>query len=463
MKKISAWLIALLIFATAGAAAQSKLAKWPLKVSPNGRFLVDADGKPFFWLGDTAWELFHRCDREEVKLYLDNRKAKGFTVIQAVALAEIDGLRTPNMEGEIPLIDYDASKPNEKYWKYVDWVIDEAAARGLYIGLLPTWGDKLNIAWGKGPIIFTVDNAEAYGRWIGNRYKDKKNIIWILGGDRNPRTETHQQVWRNMAKGLIAGVGGADNALITFHPQASKPGGSSNWFHHDDWLDFNMHQTGHCHDANGYKKIQFDYMQYPVKPTMDGEPAYEEIPVCFDVNKGFNNAFDVRRKAYWHTFYGGFGHTYGNAAIWQMYLKGRERNHYPLRSWKESLDLPGATQMKHLKNLLLSRPFLTRIPDQSVIASENAEDTVHIAATRDSAGNYLMVYVPVARAFKVNTAKLKAGNINGWWYDPRTGKATPTGKLNRQPIMEFTPPTNTDDWILVLDNAAAKYAAPGKI
>src|SRR6187455_945259 len=84
-----------------------------LSVSDNKRYLVTKDGKPFFWLGDTAWELFHRLTREEADKYLKNRADNGFTVIQAVALAELDGLRVPNAYGEIPLEDFDPTRPRD--------------------------------------------------------------------------------------------------------------------------------------------------------------------------------------------------------------------------------------------------------------------------------------------------------------------------------------------------------------
>ncbi|MBX5439675.1 MAG: DUF4038 domain-containing protein, partial [Thermoflavifilum sp.] len=114
-----------------------------LRVSDNHRYLVYADGEPFFWLGDTAWELFHRLSRDSCLMYLDDRAAKGFTVIQAVILAELDGLHTPNAEGHLPLIGDDPGRPDERYFEDVDWVIEQAARRGLYIAILPTWGDKV--------------------------------------------------------------------------------------------------------------------------------------------------------------------------------------------------------------------------------------------------------------------------------------------------------------------------------
>ena len=152
-----------------------------LKVSANHRFLVDESGAPFFWLGDTAWELFHRLTREESEDYLENRRQKGFNVIQAVALAEFDGLRVPNAYGEVPFFDLDPARPNEAYFTHLDWVIARAAQKGLYIGLLPTWGDKVNRMWGAGPQVFDQASARAYGAWIGRRYRQAANIIWILG------------------------------------------------------------------------------------------------------------------------------------------------------------------------------------------------------------------------------------------------------------------------------------------
>ena len=73
--------------------AQTPFRNGPLKVADNHRYLVHQNGTPFFWLGDTAWELFHRLNREEADQYLKRRAEQGFTVVQAVALAEFDGLK----------------------------------------------------------------------------------------------------------------------------------------------------------------------------------------------------------------------------------------------------------------------------------------------------------------------------------------------------------------------------------
>ena len=172
---------------------------------PNSRrYLVTEKGEPFFYLGDTAWELFHRLTREEAEFYLKDRAAKGFTVIQAVVLAEFDGLNTPNAEGHKPLHNNDPTQPNEAYFDLVDWVVNKAEELGLYIGMLPTWGDKVNKKWGVGPEIFTPENAKVYSEFLGRRYRGKP-IIWVLGGDRPIESERHLQIWRAMAEGLRKG------------------------------------------------------------------------------------------------------------------------------------------------------------------------------------------------------------------------------------------------------------------
>src|SRR5690242_2224692 len=114
-----------------------------VKVSGNGRFLIRADGSPFPWFADTAWELFHRLTRGEAAFYLEKRARQGFTLIQAVVLAEFEGIRHPNAYGDCALIEADPTRPNERYFRHVDWVVDQANALGLMVGMLPTWGDKV--------------------------------------------------------------------------------------------------------------------------------------------------------------------------------------------------------------------------------------------------------------------------------------------------------------------------------
>jgi hypothetical protein len=426
----------------------------PLKVSPNQRYLVHADGTPFYWLGDTAWELFHRLKREEADTYLKNRFDKGYTVIQAVVLAEIDGLGDPNPYGEIPLENNDPTKPREAYFKHVDYIVDKAAELGLYIAMLPTWGDKLfKDRWGKGPEIFNTSNAKTYGEWIGNRYKDRKNIIWVLGGDRNPRDQNDIEVWRAMAAGIETAVGGADKALMTYHPQPNDfaDGGAGKWFHNDAWFDFNMFQTGHCRENNVYDRIQVSYKRTPIKPCIDGESIYENHPVCFNSKDlGISSAYDVRKYAWLDVFAGAFGNTYGCHDIWQMYGGGRAPVNGANIPWDKAIELPAAGQMQHLRRLIESRPMLERVPNQALIVSaRNANDRIQATSGK----NYAFIYSAQGKEISVKLGLIAGTKVKATWYNPRDGKSTDAGEAANKGIKVYKAPTSGygQDWCLVLD------------
>ncbi len=438
-----------------------------LKISDNKRFLVTSDGKPFFYLGDTAWELFHRLSREDAERYLDKRAKQGFTVIQAVAIAEFDGLTAPNAYGDLPFDDLDLARPNKNYWAHVDYVVDKANARGLIVGFLPTWGSYWHDKVKDGKPLFTKENAGSYGEWLGKRYKDK-GLIWILGGDRGIDNDDQKEILRALARGLRKGDGGTH--LITLHPPGGS--GSSKWFHDEDWLDFNMRQNGHVAEYDRYSQTRADYDRKPIKPVLDGEPLYEDHPLSFNAKGlGHSTAADVRRPLYWDLFSGAFGHTYGNHCVWQMWNPDRKPINDPLLPWTEAMDQPGANQMQHARHLLESRPFLSRIPDDSLIVTDRVATSVpgagryRFVGTRDASGSYGMVYAPIGRAFKVHMDKITGPKVKAWWFNPRTGKATAIGEFPNTGEVEFVPPDKGEllDWILVLDDVAKQFPPPGEI
>jgi hypothetical protein len=430
-----------------------------LKVCENHRFLCTADGRPFFYLADTAWELFHRLDRRQAIEYLDTRAAQGFTAIQAVALAELDGVTDPNAYGKLPLIDKDPTRPAtagpQSYWDHVDYIVDQANARGLYIAMLPAWG-----RWVNNDNVLTPANAGTYGEFLGKRY-GRKGIIWILGGDRNPTG--FEATWRALARGIAIGVSGKedyDAVLMSFHPRGGDT--SSTWFHTDPWLDFNMHQTGHglAETVMSWAKIAKDYARTPVKPVLDGEPLYEDHPLAFR-SREFGYSFDahVRQRAYWDVFSGACGHTYGNHAVWQMYTAGRKPVNGPLFYWNEAIHRPGAAEMQYLRALIEARPYLSRVPDQSLIANA-LEGADHIAATRGD--GYALIYSAQGRKFTVDMAKLPGARVKAAWYNPRDGAMTDAGAFDNTGTHEFACPSEGfgSDWVLVLDDAARDFPKP---
>src|SRR5215213_5146352 len=421
-----------------------------LRVSDNRRFLVRDDDTPFFYLGDTAWALFQRLDLAEATRYLEDRAAKSFSVIQAVALSEFDGLRVPNRYGDLPLHGCDPLRLNEAYFRHVDAVIDVAAKLGLVVGLLPTWGDKVGpLKWGVGPEVFTAENAARYGEFLGARYRDQP-IIWILGGDRNPDSPQRAAIWRAMAAGVKRGDSGRH--LITYHPMGVYS--SSSFFPGEDWLDFNTLQSSHMvWDRDNYNFIRQDYDFVPPKPCMDGEPNYEDMPVAMLPENGYFGAYDVRKAAYWALFAGAHGHTYGANGVFQFW-NGTDRDVFnPRKPWHAAIALPGASQMQYVRQLLEARSPLDRIPDQSLLLSNPGLGTCHTRATRAADGSYALIYSAAGEPFTLDLGKLCGPALIGSWHDPRTGIAHVLGRFPASGTFTFSPPSRgvDNDWVLALD------------
>ncbi|PHQ59302.1 MAG: hypothetical protein COC08_08960 [Maribacter sp.] len=437
-----------------------------LKVSDNDRYLVTDDDKPFFWLADTAWELFHRLSITEAETYLKTRKAQGFTVIQAVILAEINGLTTPTPEGDFPLIDQDVARPNEDYFKKVDKIIKIAASYGLYMAVLPTWGshaqdvehylfDNLNL--------FNKDNAYQYGKFLGERYKEQCNVVWVLGGDRMP--ESTEKIWTPMAKGLNAGSGGQQ--LLTYHPNGIHS--TVEFSEKFPWLGFHSFQSGHSQENYPvYTMVAAAYTKRPTMPVLNMEPSYEYIGKGFNPINGYYTDYDSRKAAYWSVFAGAFGHTYGHNCVWQMWSSKHRPILYADIPWYKAIHSVGSYQMHHIKDLMLSRPFKSRIPDQSIILSDIGIQSDYTCATRDgnlgkNDATYIMVYLPVIKNFKINTTVISGKKIKVWWFNPRNGIAFFQGEYDNTGTFSQIWGNRIDknmggpDWVLVIDDATKKY------
>lgn len=434
--------------------ASAKLLK--LSVPKDSRYIMQEDGKPFFWLGDTAWELFHRLTFEEAEFYLKNRAAKGFNVIQSVALAEFDGLTQADQQGQLPLINNDPNKPNELYFQHVERVIDKANQLGLYIGLLPTWGDKFNKKWGVGPEIFTPENAKIYGEYLGKKFKNKK-IIWILGGDRSPENQNHTRIIEAMAAGIKAAVG--DAQLISYHPMGASY--SSKYFHKESWLNVNMFQSGHGEkNSKNYLMIRNDYNLSPPKPTLDGEPRYEDHPVNWKPELGYFNDFDARQAAYWALLSGACGHTYGCHDIWQFFNFDRNPPVSVARTnWKIAVDFPGAFQMGYMKKFIESLPWTTLIPDQSVIKNENPEDAGYLISAFSKNKDLLVAYTPYGRSLKIDLNQFSAKSLTAYWFNPRDASKVKIGNMKNDTVTDFKPYAAgpETDWILVIADATKHW------
>lgn len=435
-----------------------------LQVSENGRYLQHENGAPFFWLGDTGWLLFQKLSREEASQYLQDRHDKAFNVIQVMVIHD---LSEKNYYGDFAFIDQDPARPditpgssyqnaNEyDYWDHVDYIVALAAEKGIHLAMVPVWGSVAkevpdDLAW-----------AAQYASWLAQRYKDRPNIIWLNGGD--IRGDDMPETWRQIGSTLDA----LDpRHLISFHPFGRTQ--SATWFHDSTWLDFNMFQSGHRRydqmretddpalwkGEDNWKYVVEDYARRPAKPTIDGEPSYENIPQgLHDPNEPYWTAADARRYAYWSVFAGAFGHTYGNNAVMQMHKPNTGEGDYGVRNhWFEAINDPAAGQMQHLKNLILSRPFFERVPDQSLLAGSNGSNYDHIIATRGR--NYAFLYNYTGRTFDVVAGKISGKQVEASWFNPRNGDTNFIGRFENSGTLHFDPPGEKspgNDWVLVLD------------
>lgn len=430
-----------------------------LKVSSDQRFLQTTDGKPFFWLGDTAWELFHRLNREEAELYLKDRAQKGFTVIQAVILAELDGLNYPNSYGEKPLLNNDPLKPNEAYFKHIDHIIKKAEDLGLVMALLPSWGDKWNKAsWGTGPEIFSALNARAFGKFIGMRYRNN-SVVWVLGGDRPIMDQEDRAIITAMAEGLAEGDDGKH--LNTFHP----PGGKSSYDFFPDapWIDFHMSQSGHSHESKNYTYNIKSRSIIPLRPHLDGEPRYEDHPSQWlPIKFGWMDDFDARQTAYWSMLSGAFGHTYGNHNIWQFYTEERAPVSWARTHWVAALNHPGSFHAGLMRKLFEKRDWQSLVPDQSILPENNPENAQYQVAAISSVGDFLMAYLPYGIETVIKTDKLKAQQLKGWLFNPRDGRSISLGTFQNTGFRNIKPHSQGrgSDWVVIIDDASKNFADP---
>jgi hypothetical protein len=446
-------LLALLFAAT----TFSLTAQGPFRTDASGHHLIDSAGKPFFWLGDTAWLLFQMTTREDAELYLSARARQWFTVIQAaLIMAEVrvtggEGVLCPNRYGDRAFVDGDPTRPavspgNEPrnaseydYWDHVEYIIDRAHQKGLVMALLPMF-----ISWqGDGFRYLTAATAGPYGEFLGRRFGRKPNIIWVLGGDNTPDMDSKRQIWDALATGIAQGTAGRpDHAAVTMAYHINAPQTTSAWLKTSPWLDMNMLQTWDRYDQI-YPMVRADYDRKPVKPVVMAEGAYENGPQY--PTKPINAAV-IRRQAYWSYFAGGY-HTYGNTDVWNFSTYRDEAT----QNWRDALQSPGAAGLTVLRTFFDSMPWWTLIPDNSVLGAGAGQPGDGPVALRAGDGTTTLVYLPIRREVNVDLSHIPAGRkAQATWFDPAAGTYTEAGIVARTNARRFTPPGNLEDAILVL-------------
>jgi hypothetical protein len=424
-----------------------------LKVSPNGRYFVDQNGKPFFYLADTCWLLFQRPNHDELDEYLKDRAAKGFTVIQAYVIRGLGKLHpdgNSSLLGEPPFLDRDPTKPNEAFFRNVDYVVHRANELGLAMGLVTAKSWHVN----KTPEqVFNEKNAYTFGKFLGERYKNSA-VLWYPGGDSVPGKD--DAVWVAMAKGLRDGCGGTQ--LISYH--GSGQTSSSTWYHDADWLDFNTIQSGHNFGSDSYAFVSKDYARTPPKPTIDMEPAYENHPT--GTGKPRVDAHKVRTQAYIAMLAGAAGHAYGSLDLFWFYKP--DNGPFPkngFQDWRTAMKYPGAGQMGVMESLFEQRPWYKLRPDQTVLASDPGHGPFRRVGARADDGSYVIVYLPEGQPVQIHMDKVSGTAVKAQWYDPREGTWSPIGEYPNTGRREFVAPSQgpQNDWVLVLEDASKGLSA----
>ncbi|MEM9985945.1 MAG: glycoside hydrolase family 140 protein, partial [Bacteroidota bacterium] len=332
---------------------------------------------------------------------------------------------------------------------------------GLVVGLLPSWGNYWKTTEDN---LFNVENALQYGQYLSNRYRNKP-IIWILGGDAFVENEEEEAILHALARGLRAGQ--ATKQLITFHPRG--PGRSSDVFHEAEWLDVNMFHSSHA--GRGFDNglfVTHDRQLTPPKPTLDGEPRYENLVVGF-YYRGNNRMDkftddDTRTAAYQSLLAGACGHAYGNNNIWQIWVPGEENYIGARIPWYEAMDHPGAFDMTRIRRLFESRPFHLLRPAQDMLVDAPRQGPDKVRAALASDGSFAFVYSPTGQPFTLDTDLFAETLISAYWYNPRYGSAFLFQEGTSQAIKTYHPPTNGHghDWVLVLDVKRKNYGIPGQ-
>lgn len=420
MHRFAGWLAGIAFAASLAAGSE---------LTTEGHYFV-RNGEPFFWLGDTAWSIANLYTPAEAEEYLDHRARQGFTVIN-VMMVFTGGPGTKAIAsdtgGNLPFHNWNPATPNEAYFKNIDRVLAVARGKKLILAMMPCGGSSG--AFVKQKKIFTEANVREYGRWLGARYKDVPNLIWVNGFDLKP--SEYPEITRALAAGLREGDAGAH--LITFHPGG---GNSSSYYHTESWLSYNTIQTW-----NDYWRIHplvlADYCRLPVKPVVMAEGAYEAGP---EYPSRPITPLIVRKQAWWSFLAGGF-HTYGHNDIWRKNP-----------TWRESLDSPGALQMGILKKVLSTRTWWKLAPDQSLIAFGAGADRDLNAAARSTDGDWAILYLSTSKTVTVDLGKITAAaTVRATWLNPETGESTAAGVFPNSGLRPFAPLVKSDDAVLLLE------------
>lgn len=446
--------LALLIVAACAvdctAHGRAEHSRFPLSISANGRFLVDATGAPFLYNADTAWFVIDRLSVKQYQEYLDDRAAKDFNVIQVMAPSSPDAV---DYYGERPFLKHaDLSTPNRKWWARLDTFVDMAAKRGIAVNITPLWLGYRGHQWFDVLMQNDLEKCRRFGRFLGRRYRNKPNVMFTIGGDHDPQDRYSRL--NQIALGIKDII---PKRLITAHTWEDRL--ATDAYGNASWLGLNSVYTYFPRwnsDHQVYALSLRAYNRRPTKPFILIESGYEHgvIPGVVSVKLS-----DIRREVYWSVLSGSTGFAYGNSVIWQFDW-----------IWQRAMQDPGASQVRLAYELLSERAWQRLVPDQHHVLltggygtfnggkSPGSDDYATAAYAAD--GTFAMVYVPNTgmgvRTLAIDPARLSIDPVRARWIDPVDGTAHSAGAFPRAGgvVKVRTPGENAgkaNDWLLVLE------------
>ena len=470
MKSISLVAVFLLFLTVNETASQ---VKFPLKTSVNGRYLADQNDVPFPVLGRTSWCVISQPEAD-YKYYLDNTLSHGYNSIEMSVICHWPQSNYPpfNGRGDLPFrksldgspwngyLGYsdmknkaaDFTTPDENYWRYVDDLLEYCESKGIlvfifpaYLGAYQTKEGWLNELMANGP-----DRIFAYGKWIAGRYKNRKNLVWMLIGDMGKFTPEEAGV----EAALIAGLKSVGGQQSTHYSAEAMSGQNST-----DQTDFGHEMTLNGVYSWGNVSIPLlgnkAYARTPVLPAfLLEEPYDEEGP---DGNKFNPHAIQpVRRFQWWGWLTTTGGYIAGNGYIWAFIDLW----------WQKHLNTKATMDMVILNKLIRSTRWWELVPSGQdgmknlITNGGNAPaDTGYIASAATRSGSLLIAYIPPAHrgSFSVDMSVMK-GRAEAKWLDPSSGEySTIAGSpfTGSEPRTFSIPGKNKNgdsDWVLILEN-----------
>jgi len=423
-----------------------------LKTSQNGHYLIHEDGHPFFYLGDTAWEITWKSDSTEFLQYLDDRKKKGFSAIQIVAMTHqnhrLKAYGVQNRYGEPFFLNEDFSMFNPRYFDYLDFIVRKANDSGLLVSLVPLWASMTELYSSQYPFVLSTKQSLLLGKYVGERYSGF-HVVWVIGGDNAYDTIQRKIFWTLFATVIKKTTG--SRQLMTLHPKGWKS--SFDYFDNNTkWLDFHMYQSSHKAGADfTWFAGSEGYGLKPPKPVLNGEACYEDIcdnlwqpQDTSQVNMPRIRPEHVRQASYESILSGAqVGITYGANGVWQWHTQELPGTHLPRVPAKEAWQFPGSTQMGVLKKVMVRFKWYQLRPAQHLLWEFKSDENYLPIAGSDS---LLMAYCPQHTQWVSIKPNFFSGKISYFWIDPTSGDST--SATETASLIRLRPP-DASDWILI--------------